>query len=45
MYIIGAGLDLQTDLDLIPTENNFFPIPQSFTLIRMYSIYTRFILF
>lgn len=34
MYIIGADLDLQNDLDLIPTEHNFFPAPQSFTLIR-----------
>ncbi|KAI7888208.1 uncharacterized protein EV154DRAFT_518291 [Mucor mucedo] len=34
MYIVGADLDLQTDLDLIPTEHNFFPAPQPFTLIQ-----------
>lgn len=35
MYIVGAGYDIYKDLDLIPTEHNFFPAPQSFTLIRM----------
>lgn len=34
LYIVGAGYDIQSDLDLIPTALNFFPVPQSFTLIR-----------
>ncbi|KAI9358973.1 hypothetical protein BD770DRAFT_442690 [Pilaira anomala] len=34
MYIVGAGYDIYTDLNLIPTEHNFFPAPQSFTLIQ-----------
>lgn len=42
MYIVGADLDLQTDLALIPTEHNFFPIPQSFTLIRMFFLIAKF---
>ncbi|KAI8095728.1 hypothetical protein BDF21DRAFT_406581 [Thamnidium elegans] len=34
MYIVGAGYDIYTDLDLIPTDHNFFPAPQPFTLIQ-----------
>lgn len=34
MYIVGAGYDIYTDLDLIPTDHNFFPAPQPFILIR-----------
>lgn len=33
-YIVGSGYDIQTDLDLIPSAHNFFPVPQPFTLIR-----------
>lgn len=33
-YIVGADYDIQTDLALIPTQHNFFPVPQIFTLIR-----------
>lgn len=35
-YIVGADYDIQTDLALIPTQHNFFPVPQIFTLIRKY---------
>ncbi|KAI8642756.1 hypothetical protein BD408DRAFT_432015 [Parasitella parasitica] len=31
-YIVGADFDIQTDLALIPTQHNFFPVPQIFTL-------------
>ncbi|CEP09643.1 hypothetical protein [Parasitella parasitica] len=31
-YIVGADYDIQTDLALIPTQHNFFPVPQIFTL-------------
>ncbi|KAI8968564.1 hypothetical protein BDF20DRAFT_996375 [Mycotypha africana] len=33
-YIVGSGYDIQSDLDLIPTRLNFFPVPQVFTLIQ-----------
>ncbi|KAL7308807.1 hypothetical protein PS15m_010953 [Mucor circinelloides] len=34
-YIVGADYDIQTDLALIPTQHNFFPVPQIFTLIQI----------
>lgn len=33
-YLVGAGYDIQTDLAKIPSSQNQFPPPQSFTLIR-----------
>ena len=33
-YLVGAGYDIQTDLAKIPSGQNQFPPPQSFTLIR-----------
>ncbi|KAG1040605.1 hypothetical protein G6F43_012256 [Rhizopus delemar] len=33
-YLVGAGYDIQTDLAKIPSGQNQFPPPQSFTLIQ-----------
>ncbi|KAI8886399.1 hypothetical protein K501DRAFT_331205 [Backusella circina FSU 941] len=33
-YVVGAGYDIQSDLDKISTSHNYFPAPQSFTLIQ-----------
>ncbi|CAO3673290.1 unnamed protein product [Rhizopus stolonifer] len=33
-YLVGAGYDIQTDLAKIPSSQNQFPPPQSFTLIQ-----------
>ncbi|KAI8887306.1 hypothetical protein K501DRAFT_283410 [Backusella circina FSU 941] len=33
-YVAGAGYDIQSDLAKISTSHNYFPAPQSFTLIQ-----------
>jgi hypothetical protein len=33
-YVAGSGYDIQSDFAKIPTSHNYFPAPQSFTLIR-----------
>jgi hypothetical protein len=33
-YVVGAGYDIQSDLAKIENSHNYFPAPQSFTLIR-----------
>ncbi|KAI8056511.1 uncharacterized protein B0P05DRAFT_559973 [Gilbertella persicaria] len=34
LYLVGSGYDYQSDLALISSRHNFFPVPQSFTLIQ-----------
>ncbi|KAI9480363.1 MAG: hypothetical protein EXX96DRAFT_562309 [Benjaminiella poitrasii] len=33
-YIVGSEYDIQQDLSLIPSQHNFFPVPQVFTIIQ-----------
>ncbi|OBZ86001.1 hypothetical protein A0J61_05955, partial [Choanephora cucurbitarum] len=34
LYLTGSDYDYQSDLDLIPSSHNYFPVPRPFTLIQ-----------